>query len=138
MLWINQNARGAGIFQNGGVIENCVIEGNVLIGEGGNIYGAGLYQRTGTVFNTSFAKNILKGSGTMQGTAVFFENGRFYNNTITENVGPYTMYSGKWFSNGRIDVYNTIICNNTITGETNQKEETEKNKQFNCTTLPTR
>ena len=134
VLWINQNARGAGIFQNGGVIENCVIEGNVLIGEGGNIYGAGLYQRTGTVFNTSFAKNILKGSGTMQGTAVFFENGRFYNNTITENVGPYTMYSGKWFSNGRIDVYNTIICNNTITGETNQKEETEKNKQFNCTT----
>lgn len=128
------NIRGGGIFQNGGVIENCVIEGNIMVSGGGNAFGAGLYQRTGTVFNTSFAKNILKGSGTMQGTAVFFENGRFYNNTITENVGPYTVYSGKWFSNGRIDVYNTIICNNTITGETNQEEETKKNKQFNCTT----
>lgn len=123
VLKVGVNARGAGIFQNGGVIENCVIEENVLIGEDGNIYGCGLYQRTGTVFNTSIARNVLKGSGDLRGTAVFFENGRFYNNTITGNTGPNTVYSGKWFSNGRIDVYNTIICNNITT-----------TLEFDCTT----
>lgn len=124
VLKVGTNARGAGIFQNGGIIENCVVEGNTLIGEGGNIYGCGMYQRTGTVFNTSIVKNVLKGSGDLKGTAVFFENGRFYNNTITGNDGQNTVYSGQWFSNGRIDIYNTIVCNNNSNGTL----------EFDCTT----
>ena len=123
VLSSSKNTRGAGIFQNGGIIENCEIDGNILIGDG-NVFGGGLYQRTGTVFNTSVIKNKITGSGDCQGTGVFFENGRFYNNTITANVGPYTLYSGKWFSNGRIDVYNSIIYGNEVT----------KGQEFDCTT----
>ncbi len=122
------NTRGGGIFQNGGIIENCEIDGNVLNGEVGtdvNVFGGGLYQRTGTVFNTSVINNKITGKGKKQGAGVFFENGRFYNNTITANEGPYTLYSGKWFSNGRIDVYNSIIFNNTTT---------EESIEFDCTT----
>lgn len=121
-----RSVRGAGIFQNGGVIENCVVENNICIGEGGYVYGAGMYQRTGTVFNTSIVKNVLKGSGDLRGAAVFFENGRFYNNTITGNMGNYTVYSGQWFSNGRIDIYNSIICNNNPNGK----------YEFECATTP--
>ena len=129
ILSSKSNTRGGGIFQNGGIIENCEIDGNILNGEGGsdyNVFGGGLYQRTGTVFNTSVIKNKITGNGgdKKQGTGVFFENGRFYNNTITANEGPYTLYSGKWFSNGRIDVYNSIIYNNT----------TNNTKEFDCTT----
>ena len=122
----DRSVRGVGIFQNGGVIENCVVENNICIGEGGYVYGAGMYQRTGTVFNTSIVKNVLKGSGDLRGAAVFFENGRFYNNTITGNMGNYTVYSGQWFSNGRIDIYNTIICNNNPNGTL----------EFECATTP--
>lgn len=124
VLSSGSNTRGAGVFQNGGIIENCEIDGNILNGEGGNVYGGGLYQRTGTVFNTSVINNKITGNGDKQGTGVFFENGRFYNNTITANEGPLTLYSGKWFSNGRIDVYNSIIYNNTTNGS----------KEFDCTT----
>ncbi|MDD7030199.1 MAG: hypothetical protein PUI49_11735 [Prevotellaceae bacterium] len=129
ILSSKSNTRGGGIFQNGGIIENCEIDGNILNGEGGtdyNVFGGGLYQRTGTVFNTSVIKNKITGNGggKMQGTGVFFENGRFYNNTITANEGPLTLYSGSWFSNGRIDVYNSIIYNNTTNGS----------KEFDCTT----
>ncbi|WP_158215862.1 discoidin domain-containing protein [Prevotella sp. P5-92] len=127
ILSSKSNTRGGGIFQNGGIIENCEIDGNILNGEGGsdnNVFGGGLYQRTGTVFNTSVIHNKITGNGTRQGTGVFFENGRFYNNTITANEGPYTLYSGKWFSNGRIDVYNSIIYNNT----------TNNTKEFDCNT----
>ena len=127
ILSSKSNTRGGGIFQNGGIIENCEIDGNILNGEGGsdnNVFGGGLYQRTGTVFNTSVIHNKITGNGTTQGTGVFFENGRFYNNTITANEGPLTLYSGKWFSNGRIDVYNSIIYNNT----------TNNTKEFDCTT----
>ncbi|OYP66843.1 discoidin domain-containing protein [Prevotella sp. P5-64] len=127
ILSSKSNTRGGGIFQNGGIIENCEIDGNILNSEGGsdnNVFGGGLYQRTGTVFNTSVIHNKITGNGTTQGTGVFFENGRFYNNTITANEGPYTLYSGKWFSNGRIDVYNSIIYNNT----------TNNTKEFDCTT----
>ncbi|WP_172409760.1 discoidin domain-containing protein [Prevotella sp. P2-180] len=127
ILSSKSNTRGGGIFQNGGIIENCEIDGNILNGEGGsdnNVFGGGLYQRTGTVFNTSVIHNKITGNGTTQGTGVFFENGRFYNNTITANEGPLTLYSGKWFSNGRIDVYNSIIYNNTTNGS----------KEFDCTT----
>lgn len=110
----SKNIRGAGIFQNGGIIENCVIEDNIVVSTGGgSIFGCGLYQRTGTVFNTSISKNTMKGDeGDQKGTAVYFENGRFYNNTITGNDGHFPIYSGSWFSEGRIDIYNTIICNN--------------------------
>ena len=129
VLSSKSNTRGGGIFQNGGIIENCEIDGNILNGEGGsdyNVFGGGLYQRTGTVFNTSVIKNKITGNGgdNKQGTGVFFENGRFYNNTITANEGPLTLYSGSWFSNGRIDVYNSIIYNNTTNGS----------KEFDCTT----
>ena len=129
VLSAKSNTRGGGVFQNGGIIENCEIDGNILNGEGGtdyNVFGGGLYQRTGTVFNTSVIKNKITGNDgkSRQGTGVFFENGRFYNNTITANEGPLTLYSGKWFSNGRIDVYNSIIYNNTTNGS----------KEFDCTT----
>lgn len=129
VLSAKSNTRGGGVFQNGGIIENCEIDGNILNGEGGtdyNVFGGGLYQRTGTVFNTSVIKNKITGNDgkSKQGTGVFFENGRFYNNTITANEGPYTLYSGKWFSNGRIDVYNSIIYNNT----------TNNTKEFDCNT----
>lgn len=130
VLSSKSNTRGGGIFQNGGIIENCEIDGNILNGEGGsdyNVFGGGLYQRTGTVFNTSVIKNKITGNGgdKKQGTGVFFENGRFYNNTITANEGPLTLYSGSWFSNGRIDVYNSIIYNNNTTNGS---------KEFDCTT----
>lgn len=131
ILSASQNTRGGGIFQNGGVIENCEITGNAILNGTGSVFGGGLYQRTGTVFNTSVTKNIIKGSGDkLQGTGVFFENGRFYNNTITANEGPLTLYSGSWFSNGRIDVYNSIIYNNNT--ETNNN--TDNLKEFDCTT----
>lgn len=129
--------RSGGVFQNGGVLENCVIEKNILsgtrtkaesnnLGSTSGVFGGALYQRTGTVFNCSFAKNILMGKDgcSLQGAAIFFENGRFYNNTVIDNVGPYTIYSGNYFSDGRIDIYNTIICNNN-SGTT---------KEFDCTT----
>ena len=124
VLSSKSNTRGGGIFQNGGIIENCEIDGNILNGDGGTyVFGGGLYQRTGTVFNTSVIKNKITGSGDRQGTGVFFENGRFYNNTITANEGPLTLYSGSWFSNGRIDVYNSIIFNNNTP---------DGSKEFNC------
>ena len=124
VLSSKSNTRGGGIFQNGGIIENCEIDGNILNGVDGYVYGGGLYQRTGTVFNTSVIKNKITGNGDRQGTGVFFENGRFYNNTITANEGPLTLYSGQWFSNGRIDVYNSIIYDNKNYG----------NFEFDCNT----
>ena len=105
--------RGGGVFCNGGVIENCIIQNNQLQStNGGECMGGGLYVRVGTVFNSSFIANGLSSGGTRQGAAIFFEDGTFYNNTITKNSGGIAMQTGNWFSTGRVKLYNTIIIDN--------------------------
>lgn len=95
---------GAGVYNDGGIIRNCVIQGNKLIHklaldnkgtvQSAWMYGAGLYMNSGTVFNTvicgneSRVENPKNYSGyyeTLVGTGAFLVNGDFYNNTIVGN-----------------------------------------------------
>lgn len=121
------NTRGGGAFQNDGIFENCVFAGNKIIGTNGySVYGGGLYLRSGTVFNSIFHHNSLEHADDVKhyGTAVFFEVAKFYNNTITKNEGSYAMYSGNYFAqfgySGYLEIYNSIICDNTVTAGTNE------------------
>lgn len=119
---INQTdyqGRGGGIFCNGGEIVNCIIDNNTIDELGENdALGGGLYLRLGTVYNTCISKNraLLKGQTVndikADGAAVFFENGIFYNNTITQNEGNHALKSGDYFREGSIYIYNSIIYDN--------------------------
>ena len=100
---------GAGIYNSGGTIRNCIIKSNKLqhslykpsdaLVQSAWMYGAGLYMNDGTVFNTVIANNtaeIINGNvdpsnytgyhEVIVGAGAFLVNGSFYNNTITNNT----------------------------------------------------
>lgn len=118
--------RGGGIFCNGGEIANCIVRGNILSNPGSytesdtDLFGGGLYLRLGKVYNTCFAENEVKfevnttaNTGECEeGGAVFFENGEFYNNTITGNTACHALRTGNWFDNGQLHLYNTLVYGN--------------------------
>jgi len=115
------STRGGGCFQNDGIIENSIFSENDIVGESGQyVYGSALYLRSGIVFNTLFSGNKLSAKcNDPRGTAIFFEVAKFYNNTITGNVGASTVYSGNYFAqfgySGLLEIYNTIDYGNTPT-----------------------
>lgn len=132
---------GAGVYNSGGVIRNCVIQGNKLrhklaLDNKGTVqsawmYGAGLYMNSGTVFNTVICDNESRVvannySGfyeTLVGTGAFLVNGDFYNNTIVgnrsisveANAGTYRStnitLSGVYVYTS-MNMYNCIVSNN--------------------------
>ncbi|MCF0201824.1 MAG: Ig-like domain-containing protein, partial [Bacteroidaceae bacterium] len=129
---------GAGIYNAGGTIRNCVIEGNVLqhnlVKSGSNyesawLYGAGLFQDKGNVYNTIICKNEGRVKGTttnfhqvVAGAGACLVEGQFYNNTIAGNksTAQNCTSSGrtKILASGvyifrKLDMYNCVIANNT-------------------------
>ena len=98
---------GAGIYNSGGTIRNCVITDNKLwhrlspnpnnnnIIESAWMYGAGLYMDDGLVFNTVISNNRAEITNRddvegyheiVVGAGAFLVKGNFYNNTIIGNV----------------------------------------------------
>ena len=98
---------GAGIYNSGGTIRNCVITDNKLwhslsqnpqnynIIESAWMYGAGLYMDDGLVFNTVISNNraVITNRDDVEGyheivvgAGAFLVKGNFYNNTIIGNV----------------------------------------------------
>ena len=113
--------RGGGIFCNDGTIENCTVENNVADGTK-FVLGGGLYLRAGTVFNSIFTGNQVERTWNEQdGGGIYFENGIFYNNTVSDNTGHYALATGNYFNGGSLSIYNSIIignhCNNSETKE---------------------
>lgn len=129
---------GAGIYNDGGIIRNCVIKENKLQHslaknstsntiESAWMYGAGLYMNNGTVFNTIIADNeaeIIDGQTykkeaegyheVVVGAGAFLVNGSFYNNTITGNIAQTYNTSNNNISLGGIYVYEGMIMYNCI------------------------
>ena len=136
---------GAGIYNNGGTIRNCVITDNKLqhslarnsssgVVESAWMYGAGLYMNDGTVFNTVISDNvaeIIDGDYVYKnthgyhevivGAAAFLVNGSFYNNTITGNRS--ITYNAEYnnislsgvYVYDNMTMYNCIVSGNTDT-----------------------
>ena len=134
--------RGGGIFNNGGSLENCEVSGNTLTGNGAaDAMGGGMYIRTGKgysetapakCFNTIFVGNecvnsqnygsitvddVVYPNTRYDGAAVYFEDGEFFNNTITKNKGHFAMATAAWFDGAIVDVYNSIIYENDLDGD---------------------
>ena len=107
--------RGGGIFCNKGEILNCEIIGNITdASKTGEAYGGGLYMRAGLSYNSSYLKNEEKGYTTHDGAACFFEDGLFYNNTISGNKGDRAMATIAYFKKSAVDIYNCIIVDNEL------------------------
>lgn len=128
---------GAGIYNDGGIIRNCVIKGNKLqhslaensssnVIESAWMYGAGLYMNDGTVFNTVISDNvaeIIDGDNKKEekgyhevvvGAGAFLVNGSFYNNTITGNVSQTYNTSNNNISLSGVYVYENMTMYNCI------------------------
>ena len=129
---------GAGIYNDGGIIRNCVIKGNKLqhslaensssnVIESAWMYGAGLYMNDGTVFNTVISDNVAeiidgddnnkKETGyheVVVGAGAFLVNGSFYNNTITGNVSQTYNTSNNNISLSGVYVYENMTMYNCI------------------------
>ena len=129
---------GAGIYNDGGTIRNCVIKANRLqhslaenestnTVESAWMYGAGLYMNNGTVFNTVISDNvaeIINGDDVtindvgyhevIVGTGAFLVNGSFYNNTITGNVSQTYNTSHNNISLSGVYVYENMTMYNCI------------------------
>ena len=114
----NYSGRGGAIFCNNGTIINCEIvdNGANYYNDGTTpyyIYGGGMYMRGGTCYNSSFIRNKVLASWSEDASAVYFEDGLFYNNTVTENVGQYhAMSTVGYFDGAKVHIYNTIVYNN--------------------------
>ena len=131
--------RAGGVFCNAGTIKNCIIQNNTLKsdekGEYNNAYGGGMYMRSGTCYNTAFVGNEVIKSSATDGSAVYFEDGFFYNNTVTENKGKSAMSTIAWFETANVRIYNTIVYNNENTDkEIRAKADggTKAVSVFNC------
>lgn len=128
---------GAGIYNDGGIIRNCVIKENKLqhslaensssnVIESAWMYGAGLYMNDGTVFNTVISDNvaeIIDGDNKKEekgyhevvvGAGAFLVNGSFYNNTITGNVSQTYNTSNNNISLSGVYVYENMTMYNCI------------------------
>ena len=128
---------GAGIYNSGGTIRNCIIKSNKLqhslykpsdaLVQSAWMYGAGLYMNDGTVFNTVIANNtaeIIKGNvdpsnytgyhEVIVGAGAFLVNGSFYNNTITNNTARTYDTNHKNISLGGVYVYTDMTMYNCI------------------------
>ncbi|MBQ8191261.1 MAG: hypothetical protein IJZ45_05805 [Bacteroidaceae bacterium] len=133
---------GAGVYNSGGTIKNCVIRNNVLehtlysngVVQSAWIYGAGLFMEDGNVFNTIITENECKINDNglvgyhevIVGAGAFLFKGNFYNNTIVSNQANTTntvcnnvhiSVPGLYvFDN--ITMYNCVVSENTSTGGT--------------------
>lgn len=132
---------GAGIYNSGGIIRNCAIQGNKLQHslykktndsnvESAWMYGAGLYLNKGTVYNTIISGNvaeIITGNKDPQNTSGYHEvvvgagaflvSGEFYNNTIVGNKSVTYNTSRKNISVGGVYVYENITMYNCIVSD---------------------
>lgn len=137
---------GAGVYNNGGTIRNCVITENKLqhslaridgLVESAWMYGAGLYMNKGTVFNTVISNNVseiidgdnltTETSGYHEiivGAAAFLVNGSFYNNTITGNTAQTYNTTKKNISLGGVYVYTDMTMYNCLISNNQDKHGT--------------
>lgn len=87
------NARGGGVYCDGGSIINCYIINNSLSvrsqGDGGAYYGGGAYLYDGTMYNCIVANNEIYALYA-DGAGLFMENAIFYNNTVVNNKAEST------------------------------------------------
>lgn len=143
---------GAGIYNSGGTIRNCIIKSNKLqhslykpsdaLVQSAWMYGAGLYMNDGTVFNTVIANNtaeIIKGNvdpsnytgyhEVIVGAGAFLVNGSFYNNTITNNTARTYDTDHKNISLGGVYVYTDMTMYNCIVSGNNDIHGSTENDQ---------
>ena len=127
--YMQKNARGGGVYCDGGSVVNCYIIHNSMetdISESGAFYGGGAYLFTGTMYNCIVANNTIR-SLYADGAGLFLENASFYNNTVVNNEAVRTVTYGSearcsggitvWRDTnnedgGRLDLYNCIISGN--------------------------
>lgn len=137
---------GAGVYNSGGTIKNCVIRNNVLehtlyrtnsnsVVQSAWIYGAGLFMEDGNVFNTIITENECKINDNgglvgfhevIVGAGAFLFQGNFYNNTIVSNQANTTKCSNVHISVpglyvfNNITMYNCVVSGNTSTVGANE------------------
>lgn len=126
---------GAGVYNNGGTIRNCLITQNkhwhfLARPQNGNtesawMYGSGLYMNNGNVYNTVISNNSSQvfaegetGYHEVAVGSVFLVNGNFYNNTIVGNEAHLTQANhvkiaiSGIFVYANINMYNCIVSGN--------------------------
>ena len=115
------NARGGGIYCDGGSIINCYIINNSMrvnsSNDGGAYYGGGAYLYNGTMYNCIVANNEIYALYA-DGAGLFMENAVFYNNTVVNNNAE-TTGNRRWsYSEPRSSGGITLWCdpNNTNGG----------------------
>ena len=137
---------GAGVYNSGGTIKNCVIRNNVLehrlysngVVQSAWIYGAGLFMEDGNVFNTIITGNECKINDNgglvgyhevIVGAGAFLFKGNFYNNTIVSNQANTTNCNNVHISVpglyvfDYITMYNCVVSGNTSTGGPDDKSK---------------
>ena len=146
---------GAGIYNSGGTIRNCVITDNKLwhslspnpnnkdIIESAWMYGAGLYMDDGLVFNTVISNNRAEITNRddvegyheiVVGAGAFLVKGKFYNNTIIGNVAStgksnYNYADAKNITLSGVYVYKDMTMYNCIvSGNTDDNGEASQNR----------
>ncbi len=102
--------RGAGIYCDGGIVENCYLLDNQSSCSKEN-FGGGIYMIQGELFNSVIAaNNITSTSGGDYGAGIYIESARFYNNTMVNNTGASAIGI---YTNSKetadLTVYNSIV-----------------------------
>lgn len=118
------NARGGGVYCDGGSIINCYLINNSMTEttQAGAFYGGGAYLYTGTMYNCVVANNNIK-ARFADGAGLFLETATFYNNTVVNNKATNSYSTGSntsarcsggitvWTA-GTLNLYNCIISGN--------------------------
>lgn len=118
------NARGGGVYCDGGSIINCYLINNSMTEttQVGAFYGGGAYLYTGTMYNCVVANNNIK-ARFADGAGLFLETATFYNNTVVNNKATNSYSTGSntsarcsggitvWTA-GTLNLYNCIISGN--------------------------
>lgn len=122
------NARGGGMYSDGGSIVNCYLINNTMKAishSTGAYYGGGAYLYKGTMYNCVVANNHITASHA-DGAGLFLENATFYNNTVVNNTGSgtsrasggITVWKDDTGDGGLLNLYNCIIAgNNGFSGD---------------------
>lgn len=116
------NARGGGVYSDGGSIVNCYLINNTMKAKShsrGAYYGGGAYLYKGTMYNCVVANNHITASYA-DGAGLFLENATFYNNTVVNNTGTgtsrasggITVWKDDTGDGGLLNLYNCIIAGN--------------------------